>query len=95
VSSPSVPNVTLLNNLQQAALNVSQLLVTLTTNPKPTYSINGQNVPWTEYYRELIQRQKDLNELIQIAGGVFELQTIMLPAGNANGGGGVGGGFWP
>jgi hypothetical protein len=93
--SPSVPDVPLLNNLLQARSNIAAQLAAMTGAPKPTYSIDGENVSWTDHFNSLVQRSKEINELIQIAGGVFELQTVMLPAGNANAGGGFGGGIWP
>jgi hypothetical protein len=87
--SPNPPNPGNLAALQQAYSNVCNLLVVITTRPKPTYSIDGQNVSWETYYKTLTEQQKALNEQIQIAGGVFELQTQMIP-----GGGGVPG-IWP
>lgn len=93
--SPSPPNVTVLAALQLAYQNCALQLASITGAPKPTYSIDGETVSWTEYKAQLVKDLKDLNEQIQIAGGVFELQTVMLPAGNANAGGGFGGGIWP
>jgi hypothetical protein len=89
--SPSVPNTVLLANLQAAQQNISALIADITANPKPTYNVDGQNVDWTTYLSTLIEKSKNLNELIQVAGGNFELQTTMLPGGGGNSG--VGGGI--
>ena len=55
---------TTLENLQTTKSNIAALLVELTTNPKPTYSIDGQVVSWSEYFQMLTGQMKALNELI-------------------------------
>lgn len=39
-----------------------------TGNIKPSYSINGQSVQWTEYRKHLIAELKELAELIALYG---------------------------
>jgi hypothetical protein len=44
------------SDLEQLATIKSQtlaLIATITANPKPTYSIDGQSVDWSEYLRRL------------------------------------------
>lgn len=44
------------DNIQQIATIKSQTLATMaaiTENPKPTYNIDGQQVAWGEYLRQL------------------------------------------
>jgi hypothetical protein len=94
--SPIVPDVPLLNNLIQARSNIAAQMAAMTAAPKPTYNIDGENVSWTDHWNSLVQRSKEINELIQIAGGQFELQTTMMPSGNGGIFGGFGGGgIWP
>ena len=63
-------------NVQTAIDNVAAQLVEITANPKPTYSIDGQSVSWTEHYRALLQTFKDLVALQQMIGGPFEVRSI-------------------
>jgi hypothetical protein len=82
--SPSV-----LSNLQAAKANVAAILVQITADPKPSYSIDGQSVSWESYFSMLTGKLEALNKLIQVEGGPFEEATQALP------GGGSGGGVWP
>lgn len=72
--------------LAQARSNICNLLALISTNPKPTYSINGQSVQWTEYFKMLTESLKTINEQIQVAGGPFELQTQAIGTGAAGNG---------
>jgi hypothetical protein len=89
--SPNMASI--LPTLQQAKINVCNLIQLITLSPKPTYSINGQSVQWTEYFRTLTDQLAVLNQQIQVAGGPIELQTQAIPAGSAANGyfGGWGG----
>lgn len=49
-------------------------LESLATNPKPTYSIDGQVVSWNEYFQMLVAQVKSLNDLIN-AEEPFEIRT--------------------
>lgn len=64
-----------IDNLTQAKLQVSNLLVTITLNPKPTYSVNGKTVSWETYYGMLVDKLENLNKLIQVEGGPLEFAT--------------------
>ena len=55
-----------LDNLQQIKSNLIAKLEEVTQCPKPTYSIDGQSVSWTEYYKMLMEQIKSINELIQM-----------------------------
>lgn len=63
-------------NYDQALANVSALIANITTNPKPTYSIGGKTVSWTEYFTALIQQEEELNKARQRADGPFEIRSI-------------------
>lgn len=76
--SPNPPDPTLLANLIAARDNIGAQLAAMTASPKPTYSIDGESVSWTDHFNSLVQRSEDLNRLIQVAGGPFELQTTFL-----------------
>lgn len=80
-----------LASLQQTKAQVLADLAAITANPKPSYSINGQNVQWTEYFDRLTGRVAELNRLIQVEGGPFELQTQAATGGAGGGSGSV----WP
>jgi hypothetical protein len=64
-----------LQQLQTAQANLLAQLASITANPKPNYSLDGQSVSWMEYQKFLLDMQQELNRQIQIAGGVLELQT--------------------
>jgi len=53
-----------LTTARDAALD---LLIELRTAHKPTYTVNGQTVSWTEYARLLAQEVKDFNTMIDEA----------------------------
>ena len=75
-----------LDTLIQAKANVCNLIQLITLTPKPSYSINGQNVQWTEYFKTLTDQLAVINQQIQVAGGCFELQTQAVPAGSSSSG---------
>lgn len=62
-------------NLDQAIANVTKLLMELTTNPKPNYSIDGETWSWSEYWSMLNQQLKTLEESRQRADGPFEIRS--------------------
>lgn len=43
-------------NLATAYANYATILAEISENPKPTYSIDGQSVSWTEYQRFLLEQ---------------------------------------
>lgn len=55
--------------------NINTILVTITTNPQPNYSVDGESVSYDTYKNSLIQNLKDLMELRSIVGRPFEIRT--------------------
>jgi len=65
-----------LDNLTQARLQISERLVEITTSPKPSYNVNGQQVSWTEYSKALTEQLDKLNDAIaagEVDGTPFEI----------------------
>lgn len=50
--------------LQTALESLTTQLVEMTSQPKPTYSLDGQSVSWTEYLRMLMDGIKATAELL-------------------------------
>ena len=48
-------------------------LVEVLSEKKPSYSVDGQSVSWTEYAAMLRETVKDLNAQIREADGPFEI----------------------
>lgn len=68
------------DNLQSIKSNYISLLAKesayqLAHGPKPTYTIDGENLDWDGFRRELMTRIKDLNELLIIESGPYEIRT--------------------
>lgn len=61
-----------LDNYIQAELNVSALLVSITANPKPSYSVDGKSYSWGEYFDTLTAQAAKLRDLIVLAQGPDE-----------------------
>lgn len=62
----------------QAALDAYALkLRTVAENdsPKTTYSVNGESYDWIGYQQFLIDKMKELEMMIQRAGGPFEVRS--------------------
>lgn len=64
-----------LDSLTTAKANLAATLASITAAPKPSYSIDGQSVSWSEYHAMLVAQIKLLNDLIQVEGGPFEYVT--------------------
>ena len=62
--------------IQQALINVAQQLVNMTTNPKPSYSLDGKSVSWDEHYNALVASQEKLRKQLQAAGGPFTITSV-------------------
>lgn len=62
---------TYLQNLQTAQANIAQLIADITTNPKPTYSIDGESISWESYLSMLLDKQETLDKTIQRAQSPF------------------------
>ncbi|MBC8291475.1 MAG: hypothetical protein H8E37_14330 [Planctomycetes bacterium] len=48
--------------LETIKANVLAILVDLTENPKPTYTIDGQKVAWAEYFKTLTDQLAVIDE---------------------------------
>lgn len=55
------------DDLTTARNNFAAKLAEVSAAPKPSYSIDGQQVSWTDYYRFLSEQVEKLNQ--QIASG--------------------------
>lgn len=64
-----------IDDLQTTKANLVAQLAADSVTPSMDYSIDGQSVSRTSWRQSLIDRIKELNELIQIEGGPFELRT--------------------
>lgn len=58
--------------LQLALTNINNQIASITANPKPNYSINGQSISWGEFLKQLLDAQQDINQKIVIATGPDE-----------------------
>jgi len=63
-----------LEDLIAARDNIAAQLASLTTDPKPSYDIDGQRVGWNDHFRALSRELERLNQMIQ-AAEPFELDT--------------------
>ena len=62
-------------NIQTALTNIALQLANLTANYKPTTSIDGRQVSWTEHFSALVQAQESLRAQLIAAGGPFEVRS--------------------
>ena len=65
-----------LAKLQEARDNILSLIVSITTNPKPTYNIDGQEVKWAEYLDMLRKNLAAIEDMINDKEGPYELETV-------------------
>lgn len=63
--------------LQTALESLTTAYVEACANPKPTYSIDGQSVSWTEYLKMLLDGMKATAELLGTFDPV-ELRSSIL-----------------
>ncbi len=61
-------------NLDTALDNVAAQLALITANPKPTYTVDGESVSWTEHFTALLEQQENLEKARQRADGPFEVR---------------------
>ncbi len=64
-----------IDDLITARDNFAAKLAEVSASPKPTYSIDGQSVSWTEYYKFLSEQVQSLNGQIN-DGEPFEEVSI-------------------
>ncbi len=53
-----------IENLKTIKSNILASVVEYTANPKPSYILDGQEVEWTEWFEAMMQRVKEIDELI-------------------------------
>ena len=67
---------TALDNVNTAISQVTALIVTVTANPQPTYSVQGVSVPWSEYLSMLTDQLEKLQQSAIFLSGPYELVTM-------------------
>lgn len=66
-----------LASLMASRDNVIALIQTVTTKPRPSYSIDGQNVKWSEYFEMLTKQLDVLMKLIQAYDEPYETTSTI------------------
>jgi hypothetical protein len=61
-------------DLATIAENIRAILVEITANPKPSYSINGKSVSWESYKTSLMNDLRSLREMSN--EDPFEISSI-------------------
>lgn len=69
------PTATALANIETAIEQVSSLIVQITANPQPSYSVQGVSIPWADYLSNLVEQQTKLQEVYIFLSGPYELIT--------------------
>jgi len=54
-----------IDDLRSAKDNMAANLLAITANPKPSYSIDGQSVSWSEYHKMLLEGITSISLLIE------------------------------
>ena len=67
-----------LDNLTTIKSQIIQRLADITANPKPSYSLDGESVSWSEYQRLLMDQLKSIREQIALEGAPYELVTVAM-----------------
>lgn len=62
-------------NLATIRSNLLTYIASVTANPKPTYSIDGQSVSWDDHLASLWKQLESLDEQIATAGGPYEVHS--------------------
>lgn len=62
-------------NIDTAISNLCLVIATVSANPKPTYSVDGQTVSWESYFAMLNTQLKNLMEIRQNLNTPFQLIT--------------------
>lgn len=61
-----------LSHLQAALESLDAKIAEAMTNPRPSYSIEGQSVSWSEYRKSLLEERERLRGLILAEEGPYE-----------------------
>lgn len=64
-----------IDSLTQAQANIGALLASVTANPQPNYSVDGESYSWADYVAMLRGQLQGLARDIQDAGGPFEVRS--------------------
>ena len=66
---------TVLANLNTKRAQIAVLLVELTVNPKPDYSLDGEQISWGAYFDMLTRQLEAIDKAIQRASGPYSRLT--------------------
>lgn len=69
------PNAVALANIQTSIQQVSALIVLITANPQPSYSVQGVSISWAEYLAQLTEQLNKFMELQVLLSGPYQLVT--------------------
>lgn len=59
-------------SLKKSRDNILTLIEEITTDPKPSYSIDGQKVDWAQYLKQLQESLKAIEENLEDKDGLYE-----------------------
>lgn len=62
-------------HLRTARDNYAAALAEISTNPKPSYSVDGQNMSWTEYQAFIVEKLMLLNQALSVADGPWQVKS--------------------
>jgi len=51
-------------NLETSLDNIASQIADITANPKPTYSVAGRSISWSDHFRSLLDAQEKIRQLI-------------------------------
>jgi hypothetical protein len=63
-------------NLQIVYSNLINILMQMTTNPKPSYSLDGESYSWNEYNSMILDKLEKVRQQMIFAGGPFEVRSL-------------------
>lgn len=63
------------DSLKRTLANIEAQLETITLNPRPNYSIDGESVSWESYLSSLMTMREKIVALIILAEGPTELHV--------------------
>jgi hypothetical protein len=66
-----------LADIETAIDNISAIIVEITANPKPNYTVDGQTVNWGDYLDTLTTKLQSLLKTKQLLSGPFQRATRM------------------
>lgn len=66
-----------IDDLQTARDQIAGKIKEITTNPKPSYSVDGASYSWGEYLRQLTDGLQAVEEAIQRTEGAWQVTSRM------------------